>query len=138
MENSIFRKKSLDRISSPEQLQDYMRVMNPGVWMVLVAVIVLLAGLLVCSVTGRIETTVQVECVADGGEASVALSPEQGKSVAEGMALRVAGREAPIKYVYQREDGQFIATAQIDLDNGVYDAKIVTESIAPISFLLND
>ncbi|HAG12584.1 MAG TPA: NHLP bacteriocin system secretion protein, partial [Ruminococcus sp.] len=34
----VFRKKSLDRISSPEQLTDYLRVTNPGIWVVLAAV----------------------------------------------------------------------------------------------------
>ena len=33
MENKLFRQKSIDRVLSPEQLQDYMRVTNPGVWM---------------------------------------------------------------------------------------------------------
>ena len=41
MNNSIFRKKSLDRISSPEQLNDYIRVSTPSVWMVLFAIIIL-------------------------------------------------------------------------------------------------
>ena len=39
MSDQIFRKKSLDRISSPEQLNDYIRVANPGIWMILAAVI---------------------------------------------------------------------------------------------------
>ena len=34
MSDQIFRKKSLDRISSPEQLNDYIRVANPGIWMI--------------------------------------------------------------------------------------------------------
>ena len=42
MENQIFRKKSMDKISSPEQLNDYVRVSNPGIWMILFAVIILL------------------------------------------------------------------------------------------------
>ena len=37
MSDQIFRKKSLDRISSPEQLNDYIRVANPGIWMILAA-----------------------------------------------------------------------------------------------------
>lgn len=41
---TVFRKKTLDRISSPEQITDYLRVTNPGIWVVLVAVILLLAG----------------------------------------------------------------------------------------------
>lgn len=43
-EKQIFRKSSIDRVSSPEQLNDYIRVSNPSVWMILAAVIVLLAG----------------------------------------------------------------------------------------------
>lgn len=39
---SPFRQESLDRAKSPEQLDDYIRVSNPGVWMVLGAVLLLL------------------------------------------------------------------------------------------------
>ena len=45
MSDQIFRKKSLDRISSPEQLNDYLRVANPGIWMSLAAVIILISGM---------------------------------------------------------------------------------------------
>ena len=50
---SLFRKETLDRISSPEQLTDYLRVTNPGIWVVLAAVILLLAGILVSLATPR-------------------------------------------------------------------------------------
>lgn len=41
---TVFRKKTLERISSPDQLTDYLCVTNPGIWVILVAVILLLAG----------------------------------------------------------------------------------------------
>ena len=44
----IFRKKSIERISSPEQLHDYIRVTTPGVWLVLIAIIILLVGVVIC------------------------------------------------------------------------------------------
>ena len=48
MEKSkVFRQTSMDRIQSPEQLNDYLRVTDPSVWVLLAAVIVLLAGVLV-------------------------------------------------------------------------------------------
>ena len=48
MERSdLYRKESMDRIQSPEQLNDYLRMTNPSIWVILCAVIVLLAGLLV-------------------------------------------------------------------------------------------
>ena len=45
MAKTIFRQKSMDRISSPEQLNDYIRVASPGVWMLLIACVVFLAGI---------------------------------------------------------------------------------------------
>ena len=43
MKNDLFRKSSIDRISSPEQLNDYIRVTNPSIWVILAAIIILLA-----------------------------------------------------------------------------------------------
>ena len=64
---SIFRQRSLERISSPEQLTDYLKVTNIGVWVILAAVIILLAGLLVWSMVGNLETiTDGVAVVKDG------------------------------------------------------------------------
>ncbi|MBR4393454.1 MAG: hypothetical protein IKT07_05450 [Oscillospiraceae bacterium] len=65
MENQIFREKSLEQISSPEQMNDYLQVTNPAVWLVLVAVILLLAGMLIWSSIASIDSfasgTAQVE-----------------------------------------------------------------------------
>ena len=52
---SIFRQKSMDRVSSPEQRNDYIRVTTPSVWLVLAAVILLLVGMLAWSVFGTVE-----------------------------------------------------------------------------------
>lgn len=51
----IFREKSIKRVSSPEQLNDYIRVTSPSVWIVLIALVVLLLGMLAWSALGRIE-----------------------------------------------------------------------------------
>lgn len=53
--NSIFREKSLDRVSSPESLNDYIRVTSPSVWITLLALALLLAGMLTWSIFGRIK-----------------------------------------------------------------------------------
>jgi len=54
-ENRIFRKKSLERISGPEELNDYIRVTTPSVWLVLAALVILLAGMLAWSMFGTVE-----------------------------------------------------------------------------------
>ena len=54
---SVFRQKNIDRVSSPEQLNDYIRVTTPSVWLVLAALVLLLIGMLVWSVLGTVEAT---------------------------------------------------------------------------------
>ena len=143
MQSQLFRKKTVDRISSPEQLQDYMRVTNPGIWMVLAAVIALLAGLLVASALVKVETTVAAKgTVAEAGAGIVIeLPPEAGAGVRQGMAVRLAGQDGRVDYVYEK-DGATVVTASLDaasgaLPAGVYDVQIITEALSPISFLLN-
>ena len=42
MKEDIFRKKNLDRMKSPEELNDYIRITEPGIWLFLIAVLILL------------------------------------------------------------------------------------------------
>ena len=51
----IFREKSLDRVSGPEELNDYIRVASPSVWLILTALVILLLGMLIWSITSEIE-----------------------------------------------------------------------------------
>ena len=53
--SSIFREKSISRVSSPEELNDYIRVTTPSVWIVLIALVVLLVGMLAWSIFGTVE-----------------------------------------------------------------------------------
>lgn len=53
--NSIFREKSLERINSPDQINDYIRVLSPSMWLILFGIIfILLAGILWGAI-GRVE-----------------------------------------------------------------------------------
>ena len=51
MESGLFRQKSVERISSPEDLHEYMRVTSPRLWMILIAILVLLAGFILFAST---------------------------------------------------------------------------------------
>ena len=52
--SSIFRQKSIDKVSSPEKLDDYIRVTKPSVWITLAAVGVLLVGTIVWGIFGEL------------------------------------------------------------------------------------
>lgn len=157
MDNQIFRKKSLEKVSSPEQLNDYIRVSNPGVWIVLAAVIVLLVGVCVWGIFGQLETTVGSAAVVKEGEMTLYIKEEHLGKIKEGMVIRVKEKEyfiASVETVPTAIPEGFdeymlhlsgmhvgewvfgVTAMQVDLADGVYEAEIVIESIAPMSFIL--
>ena len=90
---SLFREKSLERLESPEKLNDYLRVTSPGVWLVLAAVIVLLAGVCIWGIFGRIDATAPAAIVTADGQ-SVCLVPQAAlEGVIENRSVEVDGRE---------------------------------------------
>ena len=40
----IFREKSIERVTSPEKLNDYIKVTRPSVWLILLATLILIVG----------------------------------------------------------------------------------------------
>lgn len=136
--NSIFRQKSLERISSPEQLTDYLKVTNPGIWALLAAVIILLGGLFVWSMVGNLETVAGGVAVVEDGQAQVMLTDiSYNSDIASGMPVRIGSDEYIISSVEKDEYGRSVALVPIDKADGKYDVSIVTESIHPITFLFN-
>ncbi len=59
MKESLFRKKSIDKVFSPDQLNDYIKVSNPSTWVILAAVIILLAAVLIWAVYGELPGTAE-------------------------------------------------------------------------------
>ena len=60
MSDSIFRKKSLDHISSPEEIDDYIKVTKPGMWLVLAAIVLMLTAVIIWGIVGEIEVNGEV------------------------------------------------------------------------------
>ena len=133
MADSLFRKKSLDKIKSPEQLNDYVRTANPGVWLILCAVIVLLVGFCVWGIFGHIKTTVPAQITVDGGKIICTVDGDIDK-IKAGMTVEVGNSNGVVKFV-DTENGK--VKIDISLSNGVYEGKIITEDIAPLSFVFN-
>jgi len=47
MKGDLFRKEAVDKISSPEDLNSYVRVLNPRIWLILAGIVIAVAGLVV-------------------------------------------------------------------------------------------
>ena len=133
-EQSLFRKETIDRISSPEDLTDYLKVTNPGIWIVLIAVIVLLGGIFAWSCVGTLETTAKAKVVVSGHTA-VVVTTDNAK-IAQGMILRVSGESVNITSVRADEYGRPVGTVEVNLPEGSYEGIVVTEQTHAIDFLL--
>ena len=157
MNKQLFKKSSIDKVSSPEQLHDYVKVTNPGLWMVISAIVILLAGVVVWGAIGKIDTAMETAIVADGGNAVIYIGESDVEKLEIGMIVRSEGKEykitdiakEPIKVDASLSDyaihasglaiGEWVYAVSIDGEHsdGVHKADIVTESISPISFILN-
>ena len=133
---SIFRKKTLERISSPEQLTDYLRVTTPSLWIIFAAIVALLVGFFIWMSVGIMETTVKVGVSAQNHTAVIAVTNGDAK-LDNDMVLRVGGKETVILSTRTDELGRTVGTADVDLPDGMYEGSLVTESIHPIQFLIS-
>ena len=155
MDNQLFRQKSIDRISSPEQLHDYMRVTSPRLWMILSIIIALVAGLIVFSTMATMESTMPVTFNVDQYELSddkgnitteitvvTAIDPAYLDAISIGQEARLANnRKGVVDFIYQDKDMAYASIAmenpEVLLPDGEYPGEIVIEKKTPIDFLLN-
>ena len=157
MNNGLFRKKSIDKISSPEQLDDYIRVSNPGVWMLLSCIIILLVGMCVWGIFGKLNTTITAPAICNDGKTVCYVSQDDLSDIENGTTVVINEKEytvtavgsEPIKVTddfgdyalhignIQKGEWGYEIMLDAELSDGIYEAEIVTESIAPMSFLLN-
>ena len=91
--SKLFREKNLERLESPEQLNDYLRGTSPGVWMILSAVVLLLIGVFIWGVFGRIEATKQAAVITENGESTCIVPDTAIKGVLQYRTVKIEGEE---------------------------------------------
>lgn len=138
MDQNLFRKKSLDRISSPEQLNDYLRVTSPAVWVILLAVVLLLVGLLVWSSTTVIESYVEGTAEVKDSLMTIRFTDQSfAKNIKKGMTVNVGEHECTIATVGHDSNGLIIATASTALSDGFYDVRVSYKYTQVLSLLFD-
>ena len=155
---TIFRQKSVDRVSSPEELDKYLKVTSPTVWVVLIGIILILVGAIAWSTMGRLKTYANVGCAVEKHIAYCYVNEEDGAKVQPGMIIEIPSEEAEIEIISYDTEGLNITDSysylqhlvgvtsedyvrcmagQTDLEEGYYAGKIAVESISPLTFILN-
>lgn len=154
MEKKLFREKSINRISSPDQLNDYIHVANPGVWLILLSVIFLLSGVCVWGVFGHLDTKVETVCRVANGKAVCYIKEADISGIEIGTPVSINGAEYKTIGISDfperitdntlQEAGHFseaekiyAVTVNAKLDAGIYKADFITERVSPMYFVLN-
>ena len=158
MDNPVFRQKSMEKISSPEQMNDYIRVSNPRVWMILAAVIVLLAGVCVWGLFGRLDTAFQTGGVCRDGCLTVYVKEDDFAEIKEEAVLSIDGSElslsdlpgSPVRlndgadpyllHLTGASAGDWVYVLTVDakdMKNGTFSVSVITERVKPLDFVLN-
>lgn len=157
MNEQVFRKNSIEKISSPEQLNEYIRVSTPGVWLVLAAIIILLAGVCAWGFFGRLDTKLETVSVVENSEMTLYVKADDITFVKTGMKVIINDKEYEVADIagkpvsadgsfneytlhvgnFQKGEWVYPVTVDGDFADGIYSAEIITESVSPISFVIN-
>lgn len=156
MNNTIFRQKTIDTINSPENLNDYVKVTNPSIWIILVGVIVLIIGMSVYGILGRIDTNVNAAVEVNGGVITAYIDEADIDKIDDSLLVKINGTEYSIKNIADRpvknesidefvlhksnmEMSQWLYPVTLNgtLNDGVYTATITVDQISPVSYAFN-
>lgn len=163
----LFRKAAQEKIASPEQLDKYIRVATPSVWVALAAVVIFFVGLAFWAFTGKIPTTMTANGIVRDNVIYCYLPSNEVSSIETGDTAKVLGLEGaevisisvtPISSAEASRDiSSDYAVSQLNLSDWNYvviirpsaevlakltngqtaQVSITTEESSPITFLLN-
>lgn len=158
-QETIFRQKSVDRVSSPEQLDNYLKVTSPSVWLILIGIIIILVGAICWSAFGKLKSYTTCGCAIEDGTAYCYVKEDDSTNIEIGMKVEIPNEETEIQiisinntglnipdtYSYlqhlvgvsSQEDYVIGITGYSELADGYYSGKIATELVSPLSFILN-
>ena len=158
MDEKIFREKSIERVSSPEELNHYIKSTSPKLWVVLAAIIVFLVGVIIWGTVGKIESGSYAGCTVKNGVFECYVAELDYEKIKETPYIRIENVkselvdtvEGPFQAGKESEDYLFhlssigknswyiIIKGKIDgVEDGGYQGFVVKESISPIKFVFN-
>ena len=155
--SNLFRQKSLNRISSPEKLNEYIRVSTPSVWLILSAIVVLLAGVCVWGIFGHMDTTLPAVAVSREGVVTAYVRADDAEKIAADAPVSIGDATGKVvsmskepmrvdetfteymRHVGALQEGEWVYMLTLDVacEEGVHQAQIVIDSVSPLSFVLN-
>ena len=97
--SKIFNQKAVEKLRNPDDLDKYVRLTNPSVWVVLAACVALLLGLLAWGFWGTVVTSVNTKGVVLEDKAICFLSADTAPDVEVGDTANVDGKQMKVAEV---------------------------------------
>lgn len=163
MNETIFRKKSLERIASPDKLDDYLKVSSPSIWLILLALVLALIAAGAWCFFGKMPTTMAGVGIQSGTETLCFIPAEEGSSVEIGMQVQFTSGETAGPVIGKVEEvsepipageaaenagaawlslpAQWVCVVTVRLDNEtqregtVYNTQIILDERRPVDLL---
>lgn len=138
MAQQVYSKQALDRMSSPEAMNDYLHVTKPAVWIVLAAVTLILVGAIVWAGFASVNSYATGTATVHDGVMTIELdSTGFEHNVGVGQKVSASDTQTTVDSVDVRQDGSVVVTARTNLSDGTYDAQVAYKETQILDILFN-
>lgn len=154
----VMSNNDIHRVSSPEDLEKYIKTANPFIWISIILTVAILFGFIIWGVIGNIDTSVSVGAISKGEKVICYVSEYQIEKISEGMSVEIGDKTGKVSDISESSvrvsdstdlyalhlsglnENDWVYTVEIgdiEMPKGTYEAIIITKSEKPISFIIN-
>lgn len=126
-------KKKTRNISSPDDLNKYLRYTSPFAWIILLICTCALVGFFVWSCVFRIQEKISGDATIQNGEVTLLINDSQKDKLAVGQKVYISEQEGEIVSFNNAQP----VVSNFTLVDGNYSYTIIIKEYRPIDFLLN-
>lgn len=157
MKEEIFRKKSLEKISSPERIDEYIKTENLSLRLIIIAVAIVFLGFVLWSILGKIQISETAVTVCKNGRAVCYINENNSEDISENTEFNIEGENFYMKnitkipckvsdvlseyeaHVVGFDENAWVYAVELEpeVKDGIYKTKVILNSVSPISLLLN-
>lgn len=139
MDEKLFSKESLEKIKSPEMLNDYIKVSRPHSWVVVIIIFLTILIFLIWANFCVLDIQLDTVVVSRPDIIYTIVNKEDIMKIDVGREVRVDENSLKISNIgkYNEELNGYIVYLEGNLPQGNYDGKIILESIHALKLYLN-
>lgn len=124
---------------SIDDLNHYIEVIHPGIWLLIIAMLSILVGILGWSFFGHIHKQVEATVYVEKNQTTCFVDHDDSENIEIGMSITYANTTGTLtKLLKETEDtNTYLVETSGEIKDGYYQGNIIYEQISPISFLLD-